>query len=77
MYDTGNKIFCNNFINNIDFNAMSHFNILRLKPSHNNWYTNYWDDWIGFGPKWIPGLLGFNFDWHPVKTPYPYTEVNP
>lgn len=75
MYDSGSKIFCNNFIDNRDFNAMSHFNFLLMKPSRNIWVSNFWDDWYGFGPKWIPGLLGFNFDWNPVKEPYPYHEI--
>jgi len=75
MYDSGNRIFCNNFINNIDFNAMSHFNFWRMKPSKNIWESNYWDDWIGFGPKWIGGFLGFNFDWNPVKEPYPHQNI--
>ncbi|MBN2603724.1 MAG: hypothetical protein JXA91_06305 [Candidatus Thermoplasmatota archaeon] len=46
------------------------------------WYENYWDNWIGFGPKLISGRLilldlpspvtipWFNFDWHPAKEPY-------
>jgi parallel beta-helix repeat protein len=75
MYDSGNLIFCNNFIENIDWNAMSHFNFWHMTPSRNIWDSNYWDDWIGFGPKWIPGLLGFNFDWNPAEEPYPYQEV--
>jgi nitrous oxidase accessory protein NosD len=50
------------------------------------WDENYWDDWIGFGPKIILGIilpippqesqatmplfLKINFDWHPARTPY-------
>jgi len=41
------------------------------------WDENYWDNWIGFGPKLIfgrRGLLGnrpwVNFDWHPAGEPY-------
>ena len=50
------------------------------------WDGNYWDDWIGFGPKIILGVrlpippqepqatmplfLKINFDWHPARTPY-------
>lgn len=75
MYDSNNLICYNNFINNVDFNAMSHFNFWKMKPSRNIWDSNYWDDWIGFGPKWIPGLFGFNLDWNPVDDPYPYQEV--
>ena len=36
----------------------------------NNWDGNYWDNWIGFGPKPIFGFLGINFDWHPAQEPY-------
>jgi len=75
MYDSGSRIFCNNFMDNIDFNAMSHFNFWQMKPSRNIWESNYWDDWQGFGPKWIGGFLGFNFDWSPVKEPYPYQDI--
>ena len=75
MYDSRNKIFYNNFINNVDFNAMSHFNFWNMKPSRNIWESNYWDDWIGLGPKWVPGFLGFNFDLNPAEEPYPYPEV--
>lgn len=75
MFDSENHIFYNNFFDNADFNAMSHFNIWQMKGSRNIWERNYWDDWIGFGPKWIPGLLGFNFDWEPAKEPYLYQEA--
>lgn len=75
MFGSGSHIFNNNFFNNIDFNAMSHFDFWHMAPSRNIWDSNYWDDWIGFGPKWIPGLLGFNFDWNPAEEPYPYQEV--
>jgi len=40
----------------------------------NYWIGNYYDTWIGFGPKiiWGHGLFfpWVNFDWHPVKEPY-------
>jgi parallel beta-helix repeat protein len=46
----------------------------------NKWNQNYWDDWIGFGPKIIIGELyppwrafghiWVSFDWHPSKEPY-------
>ena len=74
MYDSDNIIFCNNFINNIDWNAMSHFNYCQMKPSKNIWKNNYWDYWRGVGPKWIPGFLGLNFDWNPVEDPYVFQE---
>jgi parallel beta-helix repeat protein len=72
---SGNIVIRNSFYNNLDFNAMSHFDFFRMVPSRNMWERNYWDDWIGFGPKWIPGFLGFNFDWHPVNEPYCLLEV--
>jgi parallel beta-helix repeat protein len=75
--DSGSRIFCNNFLQNIDFNALSYFDILKMKPSRNIWNSNYWDTWRGFGPQWIPGFLGFNFDWNPTKEPYPYQNVVP
>ena len=46
------------------------------------WNGNYWDNWLGIGPKMIFGgkefIVGglrisipwFNFDWHPAKEPY-------
>ena len=53
------------------------FNVL-LKS---RWVGNYWDTWIGIGPKIILGLQaigigyisvipGFEFDLHPAKEPY-------
>ena len=53
------------------------------------WSGNYWDNWMGIGPKLISGMIilqGFlldyfipwiNFDWHPAKEPYdiPVPEV--
>jgi len=54
----------NNFINNTkhimredDFVIMFNF-----------FQNNYWDDWIGFGPYRVFGLL--NWDWHPAQEPY-------
>ncbi len=49
------------------------------------WDGNYWDNWIGFGPKFIfgnifprfpffPFLSMINFDWHPAKEPYDFYE---
>ncbi len=75
MFDSGSLIIKNNFYSNIDFNAMSHFDFFRVRPSRNTWKRNYWDDWIGFGPKFVPGFLGLNFDWNPVKEPYQNKEM--
>ena len=68
-----NNIYQNNFIDNSEYHARDNCN--------NNWNDgslgNYWDDWIGFGPKLIFGRRGkfgfiprINFDWHPAKEPY-------
>ena len=50
------------------------------------WIRNYWDDWIGFGPKIIHGifiLLPYsegvqfvNFDFRPARKPYKITFTN-
>ena len=69
-------------------NVISHNNF--ISNGHNayfewaaftTWDNNYWDDWIGIGPKIIKGKLvwdfiiylpipWFNFDWHPAEEPY-------
>jgi parallel beta-helix repeat protein len=52
----------------------------------NNWNNNYWENWIGFGPKVIWGdklierwgrtgpyyipITWIRFDWYPAKEPY-------
>ncbi len=55
------------------------FNILIKFRKDNTWKENYWDTWIGVGPKIIPGRVviwedilvpWFKFDWHPAKEPY-------
>jgi len=58
----------NNFINNgrNAWFASSFFNV---------WSNNYWDDWIGIGPKLIEGIgqsnnYRINLDWFPAKEPY-------
>ena len=66
-----NIIHHNDFINNTN-HAQAHYNIIRLKKSQNQWYENYWDDWRGYGPKYINGFLGLfnlNFDWNPASEP--------
>lgn len=68
-----NKVFHNNFINNTCHAFFSHF------AFWNNWGGNYWDNWIGVGPKIIKGRLRgpilpwYNFDWYPVKNPYGFS----
>ncbi len=57
-----------------------------VKDNKDSWIGNYWDSWVGIGPKRICGtlVLGFRFgeegiafgipwaefDWHPAKEPY-------
>jgi len=40
----------------------------------NHWIGNYYDNWIGIGPKiiWGHGFIfpRVNFDWHPARKPY-------
>ena len=67
-----NVIIKNNFINNT---RQAYFS---LRSSFwNQWKNNYWDDWIGMGPKVIHGtvcaylLPWVNFDWNPVKYKIP------
>jgi parallel beta-helix repeat protein len=61
----------NNFINN---SCHAYFDG-RLKhfSERNHWIRNYWDTWIGFGPKLIEGWVyipWINFDWFPAYKPY-------
>ena len=56
---------------------------LRLAFDRNFWIRNYWDTWIGFGPKILKGQMftewvgqklfpWINFDWFPASKPYTY-----
>jgi len=67
-----NEIKENNFIDNS-------YHVNMENSFFNTWNRNYWDDWIGFGPKLITGKIEiwnvgifpwFEFDWHPAKKPY-------
>jgi parallel beta-helix repeat protein len=72
----------NNFIKN---NISAYF----MSSLGTRWFHNYWDDWIGKGPKRISGLLVSpwadwyhivgvpydNFDWRPAKEPYDITVL--
>ncbi|MBE3136204.1 MAG: right-handed parallel beta-helix repeat-containing protein [Thermoplasmata archaeon] len=60
-----NQVVNNNFINNT---CNAYFS--RYGPVWNQWKGNYWDTWIGIGPKMIKGYKWANFDWHPAKEPY-------
>ena len=68
--NNNNIIEKNNFIGN-NRHAFFEFSL------RNTWDSNYWDNWIGFGPKLIFGRLGpfkkipwVNFDWNPAQEPY-------
>ena len=67
-----NEIKENNFIDNS-------YHVDMENSFFNTWKMNYWDDWIGFGPKLITGKVEiwnvgifpwFEFDWHPAQEPY-------
>ena len=61
----------NNFINN-SYHAYFEGK-LKYFSERNIWIRNYWDSWIGFGPKIIKGriyLPWINFDWFPENKPY-------
>jgi len=61
------------------FNIIKHNNFISTQLTFslsffNNWISNYYDNWIGIGPKIIRGY-GFifpwiKFDWYPAKEPY-------
>jgi len=68
-----NEFYNNNFIaNDLDVFLFHSFFI--------RWKENYWEKWIGIGPKIIIGLINlpfkpylfpwFNFDWRPAQEPY-------
>ena len=67
-----NNVIKNNFIGN-----RIHASFL-LMPCKNDWNSNYWENWKGYGQKFIFGRIGIfygripwiNFDWHPAKEPY-------
>jgi len=74
-----NKIQKNNFVNNT--RHVYFIERLRRAFEKNNWIRNYWDTWIGFGPKLLKGqmytewvgqklLPWINFDWIPARKPY-------
>jgi|WetSurMetagenome_2_1015567.scaffolds.fasta_scaffold05277_2 parallel beta-helix repeat protein len=69
----------NNFINNTCH--VYYIERLRLAFDRNYWLRNYWDTWIGFGPKLLKGqmftefvgqiyLPWINFDYIPARKPY-------
>ena len=73
----GNIITKNNFKNYSRIGIW--FGRFFLGFENNKWIGNYWDTWIGVGPKIILGLFiiseeiripWFNFDWKPAQEPY-------
>jgi len=74
IFSIKNIIEKNNFIGNI---RHAYFHLVRKFWIGNHWDSNYWNKWIGIGPKIIFGRLGLyemipwvNFDWHPAQEPY-------
>jgi parallel beta-helix repeat protein len=81
-YAPENNIKNNNFIaneNNAKFSKFFHIDFI----IPNKWRNNYWDDWVGFGGKIIPGIMyipnnnligifipWFEIDWRPEKEPF-------
>jgi parallel beta-helix repeat protein len=69
-FSNDNVITWNNFKEN-----KKYANAFFYKSFRNRWERNYWDDWIGIGPKVIPGMIlnslrWWNFDWHAAGTPH-------
>ena len=73
------KAFFNTIIKNNIFN--NYRDVIINSSFVNSWVNNYWDNYLGFGPKIIVGWIylplkreiiipWFNFDWHPAKEPY-------
>ena len=72
IYEDGSNIIKNNFIGN-----KRHASHWIQFFGRNHWYSNYWDNWIGIGPKLIFGRSGIflflpwvQFDWNPAQEPY-------
>jgi nitrous oxidase accessory protein NosD len=73
QFSVSNTIKQNNFIS---------VKLVSYISFHNNWISNYYDDWKGYGPKIIFGdcyyrlsekiylFFWFNIDWYPSKVPY-------
>ena len=73
QFQSQNYITENNFINNT-FHAASIYNFARGTPSQNTWDSNYWDNWVGMGPKIILGFPLPNVDHHPALNPIEITQ---
>ena len=81
----------NNIINNYMSKDKDNFHLKNKNLlTYIKWNGNYWDNWMGIGPKYIFGNIFFlgplgpffplpmvNLDWHPAKEPYdiPFPEV--
>lgn len=74
-YATENIIMENSFLNNEESSKFTKYLSLGFfKP--NKWYNNYWDDWIGFGVKVIPGLLYIPINEDPIGYFFPWIEID-
>jgi parallel beta-helix repeat protein len=73
------EIHRNNFINNT--RHVYYIERFRFAFDRNDWMNNYWDNWIGIGPKVLKGQMytewvgqklvpWINFDWFPARNPY-------
>lgn len=73
-----NTITTNNFLDNSEHASF-------LNSFFNTWSHNYWDDYNGTGPKYIPGFIGdyllyplifnwTNIEWNPAKEPYTWDD---
>ncbi|MFW6120374.1 MAG: right-handed parallel beta-helix repeat-containing protein [Petrotogales bacterium] len=70
-----NMVEYNNFIDN-DKNAR----FIRYPTLKNYWRSNYWDSWIGIGPKLIWGLrmiqIGVDRWGEPIYSPLPWINID-
>lgn len=74
-YATENRITQNSFLNNDDSAKFTKYlSPGFLKP--NKWDNNYWDDWIGFGVKFIPGLMYIPINENPIGYFFPWVEID-
>jgi hypothetical protein len=74
-YAPKNLISKNNFISNIESAKFTKYAYPGfLKP--NTWMNNYWDDWVGFGIKIIPGLMYIPRDDQTIGWFVPWIEAD-
>jgi len=74
-YATDNILTQNSFLNNEESAKFTKYLFPGfLKP--NKWDNNYWDDWIGFGVKFIPGLMYIPINEDPIGYFFPWIEID-